>query len=151
MSRITDDPFDELRREIDRSRRGDHAATLVCVESSVVGAGWRARHELERIVGRLEAMVRTIDSVWLHHHAVYLLLPETDREAAEALVSRLWRETPDLLPFERLRMACFPRDGLTPNALRQAVAHSPREREARVERPLGAAPSGQPAPDSEQA
>ncbi|QEC49147.1 hypothetical protein FSW04_17230 [Baekduia soli] len=148
MPRVTDDPWDELRREIDRSRRGDHKATLLRVESGTVGSGWRARRALTGAAARLEETLRSIDTVWVHRDALYVLLPETDQDAAEALVSRLWRDVPDLLPFDGLRMACFPAHGVTPNALRAAVERQP---EGRTERVRGtSAPALEPAHESEQ-
>jgi hypothetical protein len=137
MRRIANDLFDELRREVDRSRRRDHPVTLVRVELEPARAELRARRELRQAARRVEGIVRTTDSVWTHGHAVYVLLPETDRDAAGALVSRLWLDMPDLLRLQELRMACFPWDGLTPNALRAAVERVPRVAE---ERPSGAAP-----------
>ena len=51
---------------------------------------------------------------------MYILLPETSRGAADALVSRLATVAPELLPGD-VRMATFPDDGLTSGALISAV------------------------------
>jgi DNA-binding NarL/FixJ family response regulator len=45
-------------------------------------------------------MLRTIELVWMHQDAVYMLLHENDRDAAETLVSQLWRDVPEPLPLQ---------------------------------------------------
>lgn len=114
------DVWEALRREIDRSRRHEHTATLMRLPAVAQGDR-RARRELAATVDRLRAILRTMDAVWVHRDAVYVLLPETNRDAVEALVARLRRVSPGLVPADGLGIACFPDDGLTANALRQAV------------------------------
>ena len=48
----------------------------------------RARRELNGIAQRLQGLLRTIDCIWLQRDAVYVLLPEADRDAVEALMAR---------------------------------------------------------------
>src|SRR3954451_7324415 len=102
MPRITEDPWEVLRREIDRSRRGGHAATLLRVALDAPGRGRRGRRAVSGGIARLADNLRSVDTVWADGDVVYALLPETSQDAAEALVSRLWREAPDVLPYEGL-------------------------------------------------
>ena len=69
---------------------------------------------------RLHEHLRLVDRTWVDDGAVYLLLPETSRAAADALVGRLQTIAPELLPGD-VRMATFPDDGLTSGALISAV------------------------------
>lgn len=151
MSVLHDEPWKELRREIDRSRRFDHGVTLMRAELPDPGTRRRGLRRQAQSLARLQDALRTIDSVWADGEAVYMLLPETEREAAEALVSRLWREQPQLLAFEELRMASFPVDGLTAEALRAWVDRAPETARRRHLRSREAAPSTvRPAHESEQ-
>ena len=151
MPVIHDAPWSELRREIDRSRRFDHGVTLLRAEPPAPVAGWRGQRRHAHALERLERALRTIDSVWADGEAIYMMLPETDREAAEVVVSRLWRELPDLLAFEALRMASFPAEGLTAEALRAAVDRTPESARGRHRWSREPAPStGKPAHESEQ-
>lgn len=151
MSILHDEPWVELRREIDRSRRFDHGVTLMRAELPSPAGGRRGLRRHAQILARLQGALRTIDSVWTDGDAVYMLLPETEREAAEQVVSRLWRELPQVLAFEELRMASFPVDGLTSEALRASVERAPEAagRRHRWSREP-AASTAQPAHESEQ-
>jgi hypothetical protein len=151
MPVIHDEPWGELRREIDRSRRFDHGVTLLRAEPPVPVTGWRGQRRHAQTLARLRGALRTIDSVWADGEAIYLLLPETDRGAAELVVSRLWRELPQLLAFEALRMASFPADGVTSEALRACVDRAPETARGRHRWSREPAPSTvQPAHESEQ-
>jgi hypothetical protein len=151
MSILHDEPWKELRREIDRSRRFDHGVTLMRAELPAPVNGRRGLRRQTQVLARLQGALRTIDSVWADGDAVYVLLPETEREAAELVVSRLWRELPQLLAFEELRMASFPADGLTAEALRTWVDRAPETARRRHRWSREPAPSTvQPAHESEQ-
>jgi hypothetical protein len=122
VRRTTDnDPWLALRREIDRSRRHGHPATLLRVPPPGSANDRRLRRELSQVTERLREALRSVDSVWAQRDGVYALLPETDRDAVESLLARLRRECTGLIPAEGLGIACFPEDGLTANALRAAV------------------------------
>ena len=69
---------------------------------------------------RLHEHLRLVDRTWVDDGAVYLLLPETSRAAADSLVGRLQTLAPELLPGD-VRIATFPDDGLTSGALISAV------------------------------
>jgi hypothetical protein len=101
----------ELRRELDRSRRFGHEFVLMRMERiQSTGAG-----DID-LVRKLPARLRSIDSVWGVRKQAFVLLPEADRDVAVALVTRLRRESPGLLPAD-VRLAAFPADGLTGGAL----------------------------------
>jgi len=115
-----EDPWHAVRREIDRSRR--HRHPFVLVRLPVPRRGRAARRALTAGVTLLHTTLRSGDSVWAEGDAVYLLLPETDRDGATRLLDRLGDEAPAVVPgHEAVRMACFPQDGLTVNAIRAAV------------------------------
>lgn len=115
---VREDPWEALRREIDRSRRHGHALTLLRLAPSHSGRG--ARRAREALI-MLRQVMRSVDSVWSDRDGIFMLLPESDREAADGLLERLRDAVPDLVPEDGVRSACFPSDGLTANALRAAV------------------------------
>ena len=69
---------------------------------------------------RLHEHLRLVDRTWVDDGSVYMLLPESSRAAADALVARILTVAPELLPAE-VRLATFPDDGLTSGALISAV------------------------------
>jgi hypothetical protein len=101
----------ELRREIDRSRRFRH--DLVLMRMARIHRDGNGKVDLVR---KLPARLRSTDSVWGVRKDVYVLLPEADRDVAVALIARLRRGSPGLLPGD-VRLAAFPVDGLTRGAL----------------------------------
>ena len=109
----------EFRRELRRSRRSTRPMTLLRTLSPLAPGAGRAEDPESRS-RRLHEFLRLIDRTWVDDGAVYILLPETSRGAADALVSRLATVAPELLPGD-VRMATFPDDGLTSGALISAV------------------------------
>jgi hypothetical protein len=119
------DDWSELRVEIARSRRFGRPFGLIRIEGKTrlsLGAG-----------------LRSIDRAWTVDGVTYLLLPETDREAAQSLCGRLLREASGALAGCSLTVASFPEDGLTSGALLKALrpartdwAHAPESRPAFV-------------------
>jgi hypothetical protein len=108
----------EFRRELRRSRRNSRPMTLLRTLSPL---GPDAAPEDPEVRSRhLHEHLRLVDRTWVDDGAVYLLLPETSRAAADALVGRLQTIAPELLPGD-VRMATFPDDGLTSGALISAV------------------------------
>ena len=107
----TSEGWRELRRELDRSRRFGHQFLLMRMER----LHRNGNGEVD-LVRKLPARLRAIDSVWGVRKDVYVLLPEADRDDASALIARLRRESPGLLPGD-VRLAAFPADGLTRGAL----------------------------------
>ena len=128
------DPWLVLRSEIDRSRRYGHPLTLIRLSPAPVAPGVRApRRSLwhgraarwagpTALVADLRPHVRTCDAVWAHGGLVFLLLPETERPAAEILVARLRERGPAPVRDAELRLASFPRDGFTGEALLAGLA-----------------------------
>jgi len=97
------DVWDELRREIERSRRYGRSFALV---------------RIGRISTRtLSGTLRAIDREWAADGATYVLLPEAVRAQAESLVTRLALEAPDVVGGCTVSVAAFPEDGLTSGAL----------------------------------
>lgn len=106
----------ELRRELYRSRRYERPLVVVAVRLSALN-GYRAvaREELEN-------RLRALDRAWEVGDFVFLMLPETDREGAEQLLSRLAAETPGLVPVPHVGLAAFPEDALTTDDLLSVAA-----------------------------
>lgn len=116
--RAYEDPWATLRREVDRSRR--HGRPLALLRLGPPHHSRLARHALVSAVRALRGSLRGVDSVWLDRHGILLLLPETDRAAAGAVMERLPTVVP-AVTATRVSLVCFPEDGLTANALRAAV------------------------------
>lgn len=110
-----EDSRQALDRELERSRRHDHPLALVRL-AALAG-------EPETLLACVRAMTRGLDSVWLDGDGIVVLLPESDRDAADALLVRLRAALPGTIGAARI--ACFPADGLTAGALRDGVAGLP--------------------------
>lgn len=108
----------EFRRELRRSRRSTRPMTLLRTLAPL-GPG-AAPEDPDDRSRRLHEHLRLVDRTWVDDGAVYILLPETSRAAADSLVSRLLTVAPELLPGD-VRLATFPDDGLTSGALISAV------------------------------
>jgi hypothetical protein len=105
------DGWNELRRELDRSRRFGHEFVLMRMDRiHSNGSG-----DVD-LVQKLPNRLRSIDRVWGVRKQTFVLLPEAGRDVAVALIARLRRESPGLLPAV-VRLAAFPADGLTGGAL----------------------------------
>ena len=109
----------EFRRELRRSRRSTRPMTLLRTLTPL-GPDAVPEADADARSRRLHQHLRLVDRTWVDDGAVYILLPETSRAAADALVSRLHTVAPELLPGD-VRMATFPDDGLTSGALISAV------------------------------
>jgi len=117
------DPWDEFRRELNRSRRYERAFVVVRIPSR------QAPYEEMLQVG---AFLRSVDRAWIADASVYLLLPESDRSMGDAFLARVRRLAPEVLPDEGVRVAAFPVDGSTSGALLaklrgQPLAGTPRD------------------------
>jgi hypothetical protein len=107
----------EFRREMRRARRGVKALTILRVpytDRSLDDASLAARSEA---VG---SHLRLVDRTWVDDGSIYVLLPESPRQAAESLLTRVRSAAPELLPAD-VRVATFPDDGLTSGAIIAAV------------------------------
>jgi hypothetical protein len=113
--------WNELARELDRSRRFGRKFSLIRIPRPGGATEDVIRGHLERI-GRA---LRSIDHAWMSDSGLYVLLPETDRMAANTLGTRLLRTSPELLP-ENLAIVSFPDDGITSGALLSALDEGPK-------------------------
>jgi hypothetical protein len=131
-----------VEREIDRCRRYRHPLSLVRVAGHGSAGldpiaprsrregrtGLRRRDRRTDLAVELRATLRSGDTAWRHGAAVYVLAPETDAVAAEALVARIRPVAVRLLgaPAD-IRLAAFPEHGVTAHGLRRALeAREPR-------------------------
>jgi hypothetical protein len=143
--------WEDLRQELDRSRRYGRCFTIVrlaCPRSETTGRvelGRRHQSELDdERVGVLGSLLRGVDRVWAHGENLYVLLPECDREMAEAMISRIRGPLSERLHGEESSLACFPEDGVASGALLAAL----HGRSVRPQRPVlqaaegGEVPSG---------
>jgi hypothetical protein len=109
----------EFRRELRRSRRAVRPMTLVRLPGPVTREAAEAA-DLDGVSRRLHEHLRLVDRTWVDDGSVYVLLPESPRAAADALLSRLRTMAPGVVG-EDVRVATFPDDGLTSGALISAV------------------------------
>ena len=101
--------------EFERARRYDHPLALVSI-ACPRGA------DPDAVVGLIATHLRRLDSAWIDAHRVLVLLPESDRTRAEALVGRLIALEPEVVVLDHVRLAAFPEDALTSAALLDRVA-----------------------------
>lgn len=109
----------EFRRELRRSRRSVLPMTLLRLRGPADPEA-AAEMDLEAVSRRFHEHLRLVDRTWVDDGSVYILLPESTRAAADALLARLGTAVPDLMVHD-LRLATFPDDGLTSGALISAV------------------------------
>ena len=117
-SSSTDDVgWTEFRRELRRSRRGIRPLTLLRISGDELpgDAG-----DLATRSRRLGQHLRLVDRVWVDDGSIYVLLPESSRDAANVLIERIRAQAPGELPVQ-VRVASFPEDGLTGGAIIAAV------------------------------
>jgi hypothetical protein len=101
-----------LQLEIYRSRRSGRRLALIGLQPPASS------------VARVGEAIRAIDHARVVRGRLYLLLPETDRRAAYAVVARI--ETLFEAPLEGgFEVAVFPEDALTAEALVACVAGRP--------------------------
>lgn len=116
---------DPLLSELDRARRFAHPFSVVRLAPGPDADG--------DPVGHLARTVRSIDRAWDGDDATYLLLPETGRDGARRLLDRLLAESPAADDLD-VRLASFPDDELTSQALLERLA---RPRDDAANRPDG--------------
>ena len=92
--------FEDLEREVSRSRRFGHSFCLALVPRPRRGAESERRHE--QILALLSSVVRTVDRVWFDGKDVYLLLPESDRAMGTAALARLREPLSQVLSEQEL-------------------------------------------------
>ena len=109
--------WEDVHRELARARRFQRSMAIVRLPGGdVTDAPTRA--------SRIVPYLRRIDRIWAEHGDVNVLLPDTDRAAAELLVRRLQARQPDAVgPAPAI--ATFPVDGLTSGALLSTLFGTP--------------------------
>jgi len=80
----------------------------------------------------LRDLVRASDHVWVDRGKLYLLAPEADADGARRLVARVAEAAPKLFDADLARIAVFPDDALTSDAL-LALVSAPRGASAEKE------------------
>jgi hypothetical protein len=131
--------FEDLEREVNRSRRFGHAfflARIPCPRGSAEADGWR-----ERTLALLISLVRNVDTVWSDGTDVYLLLPESDRAMGTAALARIREPLSRVLDGqerERISFVVFaPDECPTSRALLAALHPRARTAETRPVDPRG--------------
>jgi hypothetical protein len=109
--------WEDLHRELARARRHERPLAIVRLPGD---GGTEAAARAAAIAPYL----RRIDRVWSEHGDVNVLLPETDRAAAERLVGRLRARQPETFGAQAA-IAAFPADGLTSGALLSTLYGTP--------------------------
>lgn len=110
-----------LHSELARSRRHDRSFVLIAIPEEVWSTpeadhSERAVHGLSAAVS-LHALLRTPDRAWTDGALFHVLLTECDREQADSFLSRARDQLPHLFPADKVRLAVFPKDGITVGAL----------------------------------
>lgn len=110
----------EVQRELDRSRRHARPFVLIRIPCSRTGAAGNGHAPgtavSTALAESLRPFLRSVDSVWTEESNVYLLLPESRRAMGEALMDRVRRAAPNLMPGAE-QLVAFPEDGVTGGAL----------------------------------
>jgi hypothetical protein len=135
--------FEDLEREVNRSRRFGHAfflARIPCPRAGVEVDGWR-----ERTMALLVSLVRSVDTVWSDGKDVYLLLPESDRTMGSAALARIREPLSGVLRDEDLGRISFvvfaPDECLTSHALVSELQARAKDTKTREPGPLEGARS----------
>jgi hypothetical protein len=111
----------EFRRELRRARRGGRPLTILRIAGDELPAdGADGRTDLGMHARALGLRLRIVDRTWVDDGSIYVLLPESPRVAADALIERIRADMPQELP-ERIRVATFPENGLTSGAIIAAL------------------------------
>lgn len=108
------DPWTEFDRELERTRRTERPCALLWTRPSA------ASEPALAIAASIADRLRAVDRVWVEDDQVFVLLPETTADGARAATTRIRRSAQTLAGLS-VREAVFPDDGLTRDALLQAV------------------------------
>lgn len=105
-------PYDELRREMDRARRHERPFALARLRLASRSV---ANGSPLPLLDDARPAVRSTDRVWRTGRDLYVLMPETSKPGAEAIIGRALSVRPEL--STEWRIASFPSDGVTVGAL----------------------------------
>jgi hypothetical protein len=116
--------LDAFRAELDRARRHRRTFAMARLELATPADGVAAPDEPTDIdtatIQLVGGSLRITDHAWLDDGDVVILLPESDRATAESFAERVRANAPGRFT-ERMGIAAFPDDGLTSNALLDAL------------------------------
>ena len=134
--------WEDLRRELNRSRRYERCFTLIRIALPAETdrrRRFRGRSGPNGSLRAVAALVRSVDGVWTDETDLYLLLPECDRTTGERTLARIESSLAGVLPAgSTIMVASFPEDGRTSGALLNALHGRPIET---IEAPPEPAPS----------
>jgi hypothetical protein len=116
--------LDAFRAELDRARRHRRTFAMARLELAKPADGGAApdgpTSTDTATIQLIGASLRITDHAWLDDGDVVILLPESDRATAESFAERVRVNAAGRFT-ERLGIAAFPDDGLTSNALLDAL------------------------------
>ena len=115
-----EDGWQEVQRELDRSRRHERPFVLIRIPGSHIGVRGNGHAPgaatATSLAYTLRPFFRSVDCLWASDGNLVVLLPESSRARAAALLSRVRAASPRLLP-ETIRLVAFPEDAVTRGAL----------------------------------
>lgn len=115
---------DAFRVELDRGRRHRRSFAMARLEFRALPAGTAAGTAGDGIAAAtiklIGSSLRITDHVWLEAGDLVILLPESDAATAAAFAERVRTAAPDRFT-DRTGIAAFPDDGLTSEALLDAL------------------------------
>lgn len=97
--------FEDLEREVSRSRRFGHPFFLARVPLARSGAEPDRRPE--QALAFLGSLIRTVDRAWFDGKDIYLLFPESDRAMGETALARLREPLSQVLSEQELDRITF--------------------------------------------
>jgi hypothetical protein len=139
--------FDELEREVSRSRRFGHSFLLARIPRRRAGAdadGWH-----EQTLALLSSLIRSVDGAWFDGRDVYLLFLESDRATGTAALARIREPLSQVLSEEELdgiAFAVFAPDECPTSGALLAALHG-RVNGAKAQAPRHSEKAGTPVAD----
>ncbi len=112
--------WSEIGEELDRSRRFGRDFSLIRIGTPARSTTTGSR-DPQADVALMAQTLRSIDRAWPVDDAILMMLPESTREQAEAMVKRLQAHPLLDLRESPIAIAAFPADGVTSGALLAAL------------------------------
>jgi hypothetical protein len=143
--------FEDLEREVSRSRRFGHPFFLARVPLACSGAEPDRRPE--QALAFLGSLIRTVDRAWFDGKDIYLLFPESDRAMGETALARLREPLSQVLSEQELdgiTFAVFALDECTTSGALLSALHG-RVKDAKTQAAGPAEKAGSPVNDPEGA
>jgi hypothetical protein len=139
--------YEDLEREVSRSRRFGHKFLLARIPRRRTGAEADRWHE--QTLKLLGSLIRTVDRVWSDGKDVYILLPESDRAMGTAALARIREPLSQVLSEEELdgiTFAVFATDECPTSGALLAALHR-RVNDAKTQAPGPSEKAGTPVAD----